>query len=107
LRLEEIGCLHFERPEPQTFRALTLAYEVARVGGTAPAVFNAANEAAVDAFLAGRIKFVQIAELIEHCLDEHKTGRRTVSLEELLDADAWARRQVASRLKRETRNARL
>ena len=44
LRLEEIGTLHFERPEPGTFRALTLAYEVSRMGGTAPAVFNAAND---------------------------------------------------------------
>ena len=57
------------------------------------AVFNAANEAAVEEFLAGRIKFVNIIELIEHCLDKHHT-RTTTSLEELLDADAWARREV-------------
>jgi len=97
LRLEEIGKLHFERPEPETFRALKLAYEVVRTGGTAPAVFNAANEAAVEAFLAGRIRFVQIVELIEHCLDTHEVGRAT-TLEELLEADVWARTQVLSRL---------
>ncbi len=104
LRLEEIGKLHFQRPEPGTFRALTLAYEVARAGGTAPAVFNAANEAAVEAFLAGRIRFVQIMELIERCLDAHEVSRAT-SLDELLDADAWARAQVRGRLGREMHDA--
>lgn len=102
LRLDEIGSLHFEKPEPETFRALTLAYEVVRTGGTAPVVFNAANEAAVEAFLAGRIRFVQIIELVEYCLNEHKTGDSAVSLEELLEADAWARRHVRQRLR--TRN---
>jgi 1-deoxy-D-xylulose-5-phosphate reductoisomerase len=106
LRLAEIGCLRFEAPEPETFVALTLAYEVARTGGTAPVVFNAANEAAVEAFLAGRIRFVQIMELIEHCLDRHEVKRQGVSLEELLEADAWARRQVENRLKDKVRNAR-
>ncbi len=105
LRLEEIGKLHFERPEPGTFRALTLAYEVARTGGTAPAVFNAANEAAVEAFLAGRIRFVQIMELIEHCLDTHEVGQAT-TLDELLQADAWARTQVQSRLGQKSHGAR-
>lgn len=104
LRLEEIAELHFERPEPGTFRALTLAYDVARIGGTAPAVFNAANEAAVEAFLDGRIRFVQIVELIEHCLDTHEVGRAN-TLEELLEADAWARTQVADRLEHETHGA--
>ncbi len=97
LRLEEIGQLHFEAPDPATFRALPLAYEVARTGGTAAAVFNAANEAAVEEFLAGRIRFPQITELVEHCLHKHKV-RRAVSLEELLDADAWARREVKQSL---------
>lgn len=94
-QLAEIGSLHFAAPDQRVFRALPLAYEVSRAGGTAAAVFNAANEAAVEEFLAGRIKFVNILELVEHCLDNHdaKTG---VSLGELLEADAWARRQVAA-----------
>ena len=96
LRLEEIGELHFERPNPDTFRALALAYEVGRVGGTAAVVFNAANEAAVERFQAGEIKFLQIMELVEHCLSNHKI-RRTKSLDELLEADAWARREVKDR----------
>ena len=98
LRLEEIGLLHFERPDPQTFRALSLAYEVARTGGTAAAVFNAANEAAVEEFLAGRIAFLQIMEVVESCLDKHDV-RHTKCLDELLEADAWARREVKKRLR--------
>ena len=94
LRLEEIGTLTFEKPNLETFRALSLGYEVARTGGTAPVVFNAANEAAVEEFLAGRIKFVNIIEIIENCLNRHNV-KTTVTLEEVLEADAWARREVA------------
>jgi 1-deoxy-D-xylulose-5-phosphate reductoisomerase len=93
LRLAEIGKLTFEKPNHQTFRALSLGYEVARAGGTAPVVFNAANEAAVDEFLAGRIKFVNIVEIIENCLDRHNV-KPAVCLEEVLEADAWARSEV-------------
>jgi 1-deoxy-D-xylulose-5-phosphate reductoisomerase len=97
LRLEEIGRLHFEKPDHRTFRALPLAYEVAQAGGTAAAVFNAANEAAVAEFLAGRIGFLQILELIEHCLGRHRV-RPAPALDELLEADAWARKEVREKL---------
>jgi 1-deoxy-D-xylulose-5-phosphate reductoisomerase len=93
LRLEEIGQLTFEKPDVETFRALPLGFEVARAGGTAAAVFNAANEAAVQEFLAGRIKFDNIVELIECCVNKHDV-KTDASLEELLEADAWARREV-------------
>jgi 1-deoxy-D-xylulose-5-phosphate reductoisomerase len=93
LKLEELGRLTFEKPNLETFRALSLGFEVARTGGTAAAVFNAANEVAVQEFLADRIKFVNIVELIEHCLNKHNV-KKHVSLEELLEADAWARREV-------------
>jgi len=93
LRFEETGKLTFEKPDLQTFRALRLGFEVARLGGSAPAVFNAANEVAVQEFLAGRIKFVSIVELIERCLDKHSV-RTNVPLGELLEIDDWARRQV-------------
>lgn len=104
LRLEDVGRLHFEKPDPDTFRALALAYEVARAGGTAPVVFNAANEAAVEHFLAGRIRFLQIMDLVEHCLHNHEV-RHTTSVEGLLEADAWARREVADRLQRTAERA--
>jgi 1-deoxy-D-xylulose-5-phosphate reductoisomerase len=96
LQLDELGKLTFEKPNMETFRALSLGYEVARTGGTAAVVFNAANEAAVGEFLAGRIKFARIVELIEECLNKHKVKRR-VSLEELLEADSWARKEVEQR----------
>lgn len=98
LRLEEIGRLTFEKPDLETFRALALGFEVARTGGSAPVVFNAANEVAVEEFLAGRIKFVTIVELIEHCLDKHNVQRH-VSLEQIHKVDAWARREVVECLK--------
>lgn len=93
LRLAELGKLTFEKPRLEIFKALPLGYEVARTGGTAAAVFNAANEAAVQEFLAGRIRFVRIIELIEHCLNKHKVDTEA-SLDELLAADAWARNEV-------------
>ncbi|MFC1675676.1 1-deoxy-D-xylulose-5-phosphate reductoisomerase [Planctomycetota bacterium] len=93
LKLDELGKLTFAKPNLQVFKALTLGFEVARAGGTAPVVFNAANEVAVEHFLAGRIKFAAIVELIEACLDKHDIKAIT-SLEELLEADTWAREQV-------------
>jgi 1-deoxy-D-xylulose-5-phosphate reductoisomerase len=93
LRLEDIGTLNFEKPNLQTFRALSLGYEVAQTGGTAPVVFNAANEVAVEEFLAGRIKFVNIVEIIENCLNRHNV-KATICLEDVLEADAWARKEV-------------
>ncbi len=102
LRLEEIGKLTFERPNLKTFRALPLGFEVVRTGGTAPVVFNAANEAAVQEFLAGKIKFVSIVELVEDCLNKHNV-KTSVSLEELLEADAWARREVRTKVHKSIR----
>ena len=98
LRLEEVGGLTFEKPDLEKFGALALGFEVGRMGGSAPVVFNAANEVAVEEFLAGRIKFVTIVELIEHCVNKHDVKRR-VSLEEIYEADAWARREVIECLK--------
>jgi len=89
----KITTLNFETPNPETFRALSLGYEVARTGGSAAVVFNAANETAVREFLEGRITFVNIVELIEHCLNKHSV-RDDLSLAELLQIDDWARREV-------------
>jgi 1-deoxy-D-xylulose-5-phosphate reductoisomerase len=99
LELEDFRSLSFEKPNLETFHALAMGFEVARVGGTAAAVFNAANEAAVGEFLAGRIKFVNIVELIERCLDKHDV-KQEVGLDELLAADGWAREEVANNAKR-------
>lgn len=97
LQLHKLGQLNFQTPDLDRFRALALGFEVAKTSGSAPVVFNAANEAAVQAFLDGRIRFGQIVELIDHCLQVH-TPREHLELDELLETDGWARRQVASRL---------
>jgi 1-deoxy-D-xylulose-5-phosphate reductoisomerase len=102
LRLDEVGKLTFEKPDLETFSALALGFEAARTGGTAPAVFNAANEVAVEEFLGGRIKFATIVELIEHCVGKHSV-KQEAPLEELLEADAWARREVSECLKQKVR----
>ena len=93
LKLDELSKLTFARPDMEKFPALALGFEAARTGGTAAVVFNAANEAAVEEFLAGRIKFVRIIELIEQCLSKHSV-KKSMSLEELLEADSWAREEV-------------
>ncbi len=97
LRLEQVGNLTFFKPDLEIFRGLKLGFEVARIGGTTAVVFNAANEAAVAEFLAGRIRFVNIMELIEHCLNKH-SNKNDVSLEELLETDRWARKEVKNYL---------
>ncbi|MBN2182904.1 MAG: 1-deoxy-D-xylulose-5-phosphate reductoisomerase [Sedimentisphaerales bacterium] len=104
LRLDKIGSLRFEKPNLEIFRALKLGFEVAQKGGTAAVVFNAANEAAVEEFLAGRINFVNIIELIEDCLNKHD-AKTTLSLEDIFEADSWARREVAANIKHTTQNA--
>jgi len=87
--------LNFEPPDVERFPALRLGYEVARKGGTAGAVFNAANEAAVEAFLAGKISFGRITRLIERTLGRHSIIPDP-NLETLLAADVWAREEVNS-----------
>ncbi len=97
LRLEQVSKLTFFEPNLELFRGLKLGFEVARTGGTTAVVFNAANEAAVEEFLAGRIRFVNIMQLIEHCLNKH-SNKNDVSLEELLETDRWARKEVKNYL---------
>jgi 1-deoxy-D-xylulose-5-phosphate reductoisomerase len=90
-----IGRLDFEPPDPETFRALGLAYAAGRAGGTMPAVMNAANEVAVAAFLAGTTPFLSIAETVSRVMDLH-TPVEPGSVEELEAVDAWARREASA-----------
>jgi 1-deoxy-D-xylulose-5-phosphate reductoisomerase len=99
LRLEKLAQLNFYPPDLTRFRALALGFEVAVTLGSAPVVFNAANEAAVAAFLEGRIQFGQIVELIDHCLQAHSIQEH-LTLDELLEIDVWARREVSETLGR-------
>jgi 1-deoxy-D-xylulose-5-phosphate reductoisomerase len=92
------GPLTFEPVRTDVFRALTAGIEAGRRGGTAPAVFNAANEAAVAAFLAGGVPFGRISEVIERVLDEHAPEPAT-TLDAVRAADRWARRRAAELLR--------
>lgn len=83
--------LEFRAPDYEKYKCLRLAREASRSGGVAPAVFNAANEVAVEAFLAGKIPYLGIPEIIEDALEKIQ-ARVPASLEEVLDADAEARR---------------
>jgi 1-deoxy-D-xylulose-5-phosphate reductoisomerase len=94
LDIRSMRRMNFEPPDFERFPALRLGYEVARRGGTAGAVFNAANEAAVQAFRDGVISFPQIVELTEDVLRRHDFVADP-SLEELAAADGWARQEVA------------
>lgn len=91
LDLCRLGRLHFNEPDHLRFPCLALAYRALRTGGTAPAVLNAANEVAVEAFLANRLGFTAIPRLIAAVLDRHAAVPAS-SLAAVLTADAAARR---------------
>jgi 1-deoxy-D-xylulose-5-phosphate reductoisomerase len=93
------GGLTFEPVRTEVFPAFALGVRAGKAGGTAPAVFNAANESAVAAFLAGRIPFGRIAEVIDMVLAAH-TGSPADSLEAVRGADSWARRRADDVLQR-------
>jgi len=87
----------FEPLDTAAFPAVGLAKDAARQGSTYPAVFNAANEEAVLAFHAGRIRFTDIVDTIEAVLSEH-TGSSGLTVESVLDAEKWARARTHERL---------
>jgi 1-deoxy-D-xylulose-5-phosphate reductoisomerase len=90
LDLASVGQLSFEQPDPDTFACLRLAREAGEVGGTAPCVLNAADEVAVEAFLAARIPFTGIPEVIDRTL-EAIPGGPVRHFEDLFDVDEAAR----------------
>ena len=97
LRFEELAKLEFIAPRENDFPALRLAREAGLTGGTLPAVFNAANEIAVDAFIAGLIPFPGIWDLVEKTMNAHAVQQAS-ELEPILEADAWARRFATQEL---------
>jgi 1-deoxy-D-xylulose-5-phosphate reductoisomerase len=91
LDFAKLAALHFEAPRVDAFPALRLAREAGEIGGTLPAVMNAANEVAVEAFLDGRIGFTAIWQSVERVMQSHNVAQHP-TLEQLIEADAWARR---------------
>jgi 1-deoxy-D-xylulose-5-phosphate reductoisomerase len=96
LDLIEAGTLEFRELELARFPAYRLALEAAREGGTAPAVLNAADETAVNAFLAGKIGFLAIIDWIEEALGAHETTPLG-GIEDVLEADRWTREFLSER----------
>ena len=86
----QLGRLDFEPPDLATFRCLGLAYQAGRAGGSAPATLSAANEVAVEAFLAGAIRWDQIADVCNAALDRHDLGVPT-TIDDVVAADRAAR----------------
>jgi 1-deoxy-D-xylulose-5-phosphate reductoisomerase len=86
----ELSRLDFEKPDRDTFRCLDLAYQAGQIGGTAPAWLSAANEIAVETFLAGSVKWNQIASIIESTM-QHHDGQIPKTVEDILEADRLAR----------------
>ena len=98
LKLEDIGTLHFEKMDLTRFKALALAYEAGRIGGTMPTAMNAANEMAVSQFMAGNIPFVQIDEFVERAMEQHQPVLEP-NLEAILETDMQTRKIVYSMIK--------
>jgi len=92
--LAKLGSLTFEEPDEERFPALSLARRAGEAGGTLPAVLNAANEVAVDAFIQGRINFPHITETVRLTMERHRVMPHP-TLDEILEADAWARAEAA------------
>lgn len=97
--LSTLRSLHFDPADEERYPALGIGFEVARRGGTTGAVANAANERAVEWFMQGRIRFGQIVELVRYVLDRHINNEQP-SLDDVLDADCWARSEVDECLNR-------
>ena len=93
LNLDQIGTLTFEKPDTKRFRCLALALEAIDIGQSMPAVMNGANEIAVDAFLNGKIGFMDIPVLIEKTMEQHKTFAID-NIDAVLAADKWAREKA-------------
>ncbi|MBI5181921.1 MAG: 1-deoxy-D-xylulose-5-phosphate reductoisomerase [Nitrospirae bacterium] len=99
LDLAKVGSLTFKRPDTKRFPCLSYAYEALRVGGTMPAVLNAANEVAARAFLKEEIGFLDIQRIIKKVLKKH-TRQDIATIEDVLLADRWAREEAENLIKR-------
>lgn len=98
LRLEEIGKLHFEKMDFTRFKALSLAYTAGKEGGTMPTAMNAANEIAVSLFMAGKLPFLEIDEMIERVMESHQTIKKP-NLEAIMEVDSNTRKIVYDMMK--------
>ena len=99
LNFWELNSLTFEKPDLETFRGLNYAYAAGKIGGTLPCTFNAANEVAVNAFLQGRIKFLNIYDVIEDVMSRREVLQNP-TFEDLITEDLEARRLATEFIER-------
>jgi 1-deoxy-D-xylulose-5-phosphate reductoisomerase len=90
----QLATLTFEKPDPDTFQCLALAYEAMRHGGNMPCILNAANEVAVELFLNDKISFLGIADLVAEAMQK-ATFLPSPSLADLSQTDTWVRQKYA------------
>jgi 1-deoxy-D-xylulose-5-phosphate reductoisomerase len=102
LDLPSISAMHFEPPDVERFPALRIARQAGQAGLSYPTVYSAADEIAVAAFAAGRIGFLDIPHLIEATLNRHD-ARPVTSLDDVMEADAWARREASAMTQQDRR----
>lgn len=99
LDLVKAGTLEFRAPDFRRFPCLALAQEAAKAGGGMPAVLSAADEVAVEAFIARRIKFTDIARVVERTMAAYTVSGGLPSFQEVVEIDAWARRKAEENCK--------
>ena len=92
----KIGRITFENPDLENFRGLALAYKAAELGGSMPTVFNAANERAVALFLQKKIHYLDIIDMIEYCMGEHRTVENP-TIEQILEIESATYELISSR----------
>lgn len=91
----EISKLTFEKPDSDTFKSLKLSFEAGKIGGLMPTILNGANEAAVELFLNEKIKFLEISNTIERCMEVFKDEVfRELTLENIIDLDKRVKEYV-------------
>ena len=94
----ELGALTFEKPDLETFKCLRFAYEAGKIGGLAPTILNGANEEAVDLLLKEKIKFLQIAEIIEECMSVFKENYYDeLTLDNIIELDKKVREYIRAK----------
>ena len=96
LDFSKIGQITFETPDLNNFVGLKMAYDAGRMGGSMPTVFNAANEKAVAKFLNRQIGFLEITDIIQHCMENHKIIENP-TVEQILEIEQWAYELIESR----------
>ena len=94
----ELGALTFEKPDLETFKCLRFAYEAGKIGGLAPTILNGANEEAVALLLKEKIKFLQIAEIIEECMSVFKENYYDeLNLDNIIELDKKVREYISTK----------